>query len=246
MAEDYRPDGGASLLDCRVVFAPIEPAVVEALDRELKYLLPWSSAPAVKVLLDGVCRPEIPHAHGVVDTIYFDTPDRRSWAQKDASELHKVKVRVRWYDGTGEVFAEVKRRQGWRRAKHRAALPLAAGELSRLGLQAPALRQVPALLAASGEPVAAVLRPVLRLRYRRCRYVEPTSGTRVALDTGIATVETAAPLAAPDPRPLPWAVLELKGAVREMPRALAALPLLGCRRAAVSKYAACLARAAAA
>ena len=51
---------------------------------------------------------------------------------------------------------------------------------------------------------------------------------------------TAAPFATATGRPLPWAVLELKGAAAGMPVALAALPRLGCRRAAVSKYAACL------
>jgi hypothetical protein len=209
-------------------------------DRELKYVVPPAKMPAVAILLAALCAPEQPHHRSVVDTVYLDTPDLRSFEEKRASDFHKTKVRLRWYDGAGPVFAEVKRRCGARRAKVRVALPLDVARLVRDARGLPLFHDLPALLASCGVPVPAILRPIVQLRYRRTRYVEPTTGIRVALDTDVAAVATAAPFATVTGRPLPWAVLELKGAAAAMPVALAALPRMGCRRAAVSKYAACL------
>ena len=213
---------------------------VVADDRELKYLVPPATVPVVAALLAGLCVPEEPHHRGVVDTVYLDTPDLRSLEEKLSSDFHKTKVRLRWYDGAGPVFAEVKRRRGTRRAKVRVELPLDAARLARDARGMPRFDELPALLAARDVALPAILRPVVQLRYRRTRWIEPTTGVRVALDTEIAAVATAAPFVTATGQPLPFAVLELKGAAAGMPIVLAALPRLGCRRAAVSKYAACL------
>jgi len=211
-------------------------------DREAKYLLPTAAQPPVFAFLAASCRPEARFPAGRVESIYFDTDGLAAYQDKRASQLHKTKIRLRWYDGRGPVFAEVMRRRGERRDKLRALLDLDGEELSRLGLAAPRLAEVPALLAACGQPVPAELRPVFRGRFHRRRWVEPASGVRVALDTAIAAVEVASHLGGgATAGPLPCAVVEIKGAVSGLPAPLRPLLALGCRRASFSKYAACLA-----
>ena len=208
---------------------------VAADDRELKYVVPRATVPVVAALLAGLCVPEQPHHRSIVDTVYLDTPDLRSLEEKLSSDFQKTKVRLRWYDGAGSVFAEVKRRRGARRAKQRIELPVDATRVARDARGMPRFDGLPALLASRGVALPAILRPVVQLRYRRTRWVERTTGVRIALDTEIAAVAIAAPFAIATGQPLPFAVLELKGAAAGMPGALAALPRMGCRRAAVSK-----------
>lgn len=208
-------------------------------------MLPAAATPPVGAFLASSCRPEAPFAAGLVESIYFDADDLGAYHDKRASQLHKTKLRLRWYDGRGPVFAEVKRRRCERRDKVRAVVDLDGEELSRLGLSAPRLAEIPALLAARGLPVPAECRPVVRGRFHRRRWVEPGSGARVALDTAIAAVERAHRLGGgattgADGR-LPWAVVEIKGAATALPPPLRPLLALGCRRASFSKYAACLA-----
>jgi hypothetical protein len=214
----------------------------EPLDHEIKFLLPACAAAGAAALLAGCARRDREHPESVVDSIYFDTPALASLEAKRASDYRKSKLRLRWYDGGGTVWLELKRRAGSRRAKRRIALDLDGAELARAGLAARALVAPVRLLAALAEPLPAALRPVAHLRYRRSRFVDPGSGARLALDREIACLELDA-RAAPGvrPRALAVAVVETKGGERELPPALAALAALGARRASFSKYAACFA-----
>ncbi len=219
---------------------PDEPAV-DGLDHEVKFLLPGAAAPAARVLLRGVCLPERPYAESLVESICLDTPTLAALEEKRASEYRKAKVRLRWYDGAGPVRIEVKRREGSRRAKLRAVLSLRAEELALDGLASPRLREIPALVAALGEPLPADLTPVLRLRYRRERFVDPAFGLRLSLDSEIRVVERASWCGAlGGDLAIGWVVVELKGNRRDLTPALSPLVALGARRASLSKYAACM------
>ena len=224
-----------------LVLQPVEPAV-ESLDHEVKFRLPaWAAAPA-RALLAGLCRSEAPHARSRVGTIYFDDRALSSAAEKTSSDYRKTKLRVRWYDGRGAAFLEVKSRIGSRREKRRLPLAIDGAELEAGGLAAAARASWRAALTSSGIDLPADFSPVLRLVYDRERFVDPAGGARLSLDTGVAPVEIA-----------PWAdtgslagvkldvaIVECKGVGRELPPALAALDALGARRGSFSKYAACL------
>jgi len=219
---------------------------VQALDHEVKFVFPGAALAAARAILRGACRREEPHAASLVETIYFDGPGLESLAEKLGSDYCKTKIRLRWYDQSPPVWLEVKRRVGSRREKLRTSAPLDGRELSRRSLASPGLTQVPALLAGAREAPPAGLRPALHLAYRRERFVEPASGLRISLDRDIAALSIADwAAAAPGIRHRqqnlrsPF-VVELKGAGRDLPPALAALASLGGRRESFSKYSFCL------
>ncbi len=214
-------------------------------EAELKWLFPAIAAGAVRAFLSGVCSPERPHPENVVHTIYLDSADLASYGEKRSSDYRKTKVRLRWYDEDGPTFAEIKRRVGHQRVKNRLPLSVSAHELAGLGLADPRFGAVLAELshrfAAHGEAIPAGLTPVVRLRYRRLRLLEPGSAVRVSLDTEIRA-EDLAPLLGGRAAAAAWcgAVVEFKGSTDTIPAALAPLGALGGRRAAISKYAAVL------
>ena len=99
---------------------------------------------------------------------------------------------------------------------------------------------LPTLLRPLGVPVSAQLQPVLVVRYRRDRFIAPTVDTRVSLDAQITVPRVhCGLLSAPNPRPLPTAVVELKGDTASLPPALGPLVALGGRKVSFSKYRAC-------
>jgi hypothetical protein len=205
------------------------------LEHEVKYVVPAHSVVAVAAFVGGCCRPDAAFARGWVDSIYFDTPGLALYQEKAASDLKKTKVRVRWYDGQGAVFAEVKRRYGTRRAKRRLACDVLSRDLEAVGLEAASLRGVPGLLAARGESLPGGLAPVLRVGYLRQRWICP-GGERVSLDREIGASAWAARIGGGGDSRLRGAVLEVKGRGTVLPAVLAPLAALGCRRRSFSKY----------
>ena len=103
-----------------------------------------------------------------------------------------------------------------------------------MSLDDPALIQVLELAAPLGIPLPMPLKPVLMLRYSRYRFLEPVSGTRVSLDLDITGVR--GPRGPIHGGTIQAAVMEIKGGVHDLPRALRPLTHLGARRASFSKY----------
>jgi hypothetical protein len=211
----------------------------EELDHESKFRLPAAATDLALQLVRTWARPELPHASGVVESIYFDTRALRALAEKSDSDYRKSKLRLRWYDGGGPVFVELKRRVGTRRVKRRAPLALRGEGLTLARLLAEGGPTPADLARALGEPLAADLMPILHLRYRRERFVAPDE-LRLCVDRELEVI-AATWLAGGRRVPvrLPGGVLELKGKRRELPPALATLAAFGCRRGSFSKYAAC-------
>lgn len=207
-----------------------------ALPHELKWLYPAPLATAVQAFLAGLLRPDPSHPVGTVTSVYFDTPELDSLAEKQASDYFKTKIRVRWYDGSGTAFWEVKRRIGSRREKLRGDLEMPATTAASLELDDPRWLAVPARLRALGLPLVPDLRPTIEIRYRRRRFVDPATAARVALDDGIRQGRAAARLGASARSELPWAVVEVKHPRAELGGPLLALAALGGRRVSFSKY----------
>ena len=210
-------------------------------ERELKFVLPSARAHIARSWLDRLCRRDAEYPAAVVWTIYYDTPQLSSLGEKVNSDYLKRKVRVRWYsdlDGTvsGPAFVEAKSRIGNRRFKSRARLGLAAAEIAQWHLQDHRLLAFPSLLQEHGIRGRELWQPLMLIRYRRDRFIERSSGSRVSLDSEITPVAVnprfvslAAPL------PLPAAVLEVKGAADELPPVLRGLLQLGIRERSFSK-----------
>ena len=211
-------------------------------ERELKFTLPAGRVHLAHRRLEHACRrdPEFPAA--VVWTIYYDTPALGSLGEKINSDYLKRKIRVRWYsdlDGrvSGPAFVEAKLRVGTRRSKLRARLAYPADEIARWNLQDPRLLPFPLLLRGEGVLHQQSWQPMMLIRYRRDRFMEPFTRSRVSLDADISgAAANARFLSAPDLSPLATAVLEVKGGGDELPASLRPLLALGLRKRSFSKF----------
>jgi hypothetical protein len=177
-----------------------------------------------------------------VSTVYYDTPEFTTLHQKVNSEYLKLKVRVRWYSDlarrpSGPVFVEAKLRTGSTRAKVRVLAPYAAELLAGWDLQDSRLQPLPLLLREQGISMQPLWRPVLAIRYRRERFVEPVSRARVSLDSEITVpADNRRLMSQVDYSPLGLAVLEVKGSIEQLPGPLMPLLRLGARKRSFSKY----------
>ena len=213
-------------------------------DFELKFVGERWRGESVRRWLRLVCRPDPAFPESTVYTVYYDTPTLDGLREKRNSDYLKTKLRLRWYL-VGErvmdpAFLEVKSRFGSRREKRRVPLPFQSSWLTRGSLDIPSLRRVPPLLRHAGFVAPDDFRPVLLVRYRRHRFIEPQTGLRASLDCGIdAPAVNRAEGLTPVLLPLPVTVFEFKGQRDHLPESLRALTTLGFRKASFSKYAAC-------
>src|SRR5687768_12406502 len=192
-------------------------------ERELKFTLPADRAHIVRRRLESLCRRDPKFPSAIVWTIYYDTPALISLGEKINSDYLKRKIRVRWYSDlegcvSGPAFVEAKLRVGTRRSKERARLPYPAEELATWDLQDLRLLSFPLLLRDKGILGQESWQPLMLIRYRRDRFIEPISGSRVALDTDIsAAAANRKFVSATDLSPLATAVFEVKGASDKLP-----------------------------
>ncbi len=219
------------------------PPSVEDLERELKFVLPASRVDPARRWLAMLCRRDAEYPDADVWTVYYDTPGFASLDEKLNSDYLKTKIRVRWYaapggPGEGAVFVEAKRRVGNRRDKVRVRLPITAEVIAGRALDDPLFAGLPHRLAETGVVLRSDWQPMLALRYRRRRFIEPLTGTRISLDSDIAAVRVNHRfLFSRHLGPLPIAVMEVKGHADELPGTLHPLLQFGLRKQSLSKYA---------
>jgi hypothetical protein len=218
-------------------------------EREIKFTLSAARAHVARGWLERLCRRDPKYPAAIVWTVYYDTPALASLGEKINSDYLKRKIRVRWYSDlhghvSGPAFVEAKLRIGTRRLKVRRVLPFPASDVAGWDLHDPRLLTFPRMLNASGVLGVEPWHPMLLIRYRRDRFVDPHSRTRVSLDSDIAAVRLH-PRLAPngDLSPLATAVLEVKGHSESLPAPLHPLLALGLRKAAFSKFLAVYAHA---
>jgi len=223
-----------------------EPGVEPAAEHETKLVFDARLADVAARWLGRRCAPDARHPAGRVASIYYDTPDWRLLRDSLDGDFLKLKVRARWYcharsgEPAGDVFLEAKYKLGARRAKVRLRAERPAEWIARAHWNDPALVALPRALRSEGVLVPDALVPWVEIAYLRRRFVDPSSGARIALDHDIRAARV-------NPRVLPRrasfrlsrAVLEVKGAPRGLPPALLPLALLGLRKSSFSKYGEC-------
>lgn len=217
------------------------------LQRELKYVFPNVRARTLRAWLDVGCRPDPQFAAGRISSIYFDVPGGTLLDEKINSDYLKTKVRLRWYGdwttglAAGSVFLEVKRRVGSSREKYRRRLDWSAAELENTALESARLLEIGRMVGEAGFRFSAPLFPAICIGYRRRRYVEPATGTRICLDQDICAVRIHASLGpVVRGRPIEEGVFEVKGAAERLPETLLPMIALGVRRQSFSKYQQCM------
>ncbi|MBQ7666810.1 MAG: VTC domain-containing protein, partial [Kiritimatiellae bacterium] len=214
--------------------------------RESKYVCEGADPALAELLVAAHSAPDAEHPAGVLESVYFDTPDLKSHAEKTDGDAVKRKIRIRWYpdsrplpDGTRTAFLEVKDRIGAARDKARFEFRYDAGFLDNAPLDdrgfadmlSRALRD--AGFAFSAAPYA----PTVAIRYARKRFVCPATGSRLSVDSRIcATRANAALIPFAAPLACPCVVVEAKsGTARQWPFG-AALVRMGYRLSGFSKY----------
>jgi hypothetical protein len=158
-------------------------------------------------------------------------------------------VRVRWYDEeniTGDtvpVYLELKTRQGFASTKHRLGLtvPVSGIELPRLGRGIISGNLLTGTISSFGYSPDSPLRPVIKISYRRYRFTEMLTGTRVSLDFDIRSSMIAPELLrAGGEMHLEGAVIEVKGPSLELPVTLRKMKILDTDWSRYSKYSNCI------
>ena len=219
-----------------------------AIRHECKFVVPIRNYSRVEALLDHSCATDPAFQTNIIKSLYFDTDQLELLRQKQASEFLKRKVRIRWYvdPQTGapgpNAYLEVKTKHGARGGKKRIALPIPAAEFDCDPLAAANKVSSDMLEGTDLEGALRGIAPACVIQYRRRRYLELGQGHRIALDSDIRSSSLNRTLlrGLRESRPS-YAVLEVKGAgARELPPSLRILHQWGVRKAAFSKYAACL------
>ena len=223
---------------------PVATADVPDAGFELKFTVDAWNAMAIRHWLQSICRPDPIFPHGIVNSIYFDTPSMRHLREKIESDYLKTKVRLRWYEDGNQpptvAFLEAKFRIGSRRRKVRVEMPFDEAWRRGAVLDDQRLRPIPERLRERGVIVPAALRPILLVRYQRDRFVDHITGTRISLDTDISVPAFSRNLfGAANPLALPTSVLEVKGSVADVPDLLRHVANVGGRKTSFSKYLAC-------
>jgi len=216
---------------------------------EVKYLLQSHAVDSVARFLHTRCKPDPSFQSSIISSIYFDDNELRSLSEKLNSDFLKRKVRLRWYRNTAsgdhykDVFLEVKDKRGAKRIKMRAPFDLTPDMLEReelANLQGLLRGRLPM---PGHEAIVSHPQPVLEIRYRRERYIEPLSGCRVSLDQQIEVPRINRHLLpGASPARLQTALVEIKGDQADLPSPLRPLIGLGARKASFSKYLAGYAR----
>ncbi|MGD8328523.1 MAG: VTC domain-containing protein [Acidobacteriota bacterium] len=215
-------------------------------EHEIKLVTPAARAATVSAWLAGRCPPDPKYPTGLVTSIYYDNRDAELLRAKINSDFIKYKVRARWYGDprSGAVlepaFIELKRKVGGRRFKTRLPLDVPAAQIAAARPSTLLLRRLLAGLREQGHWAGADLQPFLRIGFRRHRFIEPTTGSRISVDFDIRGCSVnPALLPQSNPAALAHAVIEVKGPAAELPRRLAWLRDMGCQPDSFSKYARC-------
>lgn len=186
---------------------------------------------------------------GPVASLYYDTPSLDLYREVRDGDYLKTKVRLRWYQTVFRpdqqsvpCYLEVKRKYGALRHKQRKELALHPSCLDGDLFLNESVTEVPALLPELNYFVRGILVPILVVQYERYRFVDPRSGSRIAVDTGIAC-RRANPAYVPATTPLELGsgVVEVKGRLDTLPDCL--LPMSRhLSKQSFSKYACCAER----
>jgi len=222
-------------------------APVQRFERKF-YILPKNIGFAYS-LLRQFCRPDKDYPESTVHSLYFDTLDLDQYNRSTSGDFNKDKVRIRWYDEESiegdsiPVFIELKTRHGFTSSKQRERIivPVEDIELTRLVKGIVSKTVLNNTIAGFGNFPESPLRPVIKISYRRYRFTEMLTGTRVSLDYNIHSTMIAPELGRREhDLHLEGGVVEVKGPSMELPVTLRKMKILDTDWSRFSKYSNCI------
>jgi len=221
-------------------------SIVERMER--KFFVPPQNIDRARMLLRHLCLPDTLYPKEQINSLYFDTADLEEYEASDSGELQKRKIRIRWYHTITHytenvpVFLELKSRKGFAGSKQRQQMQVAVDFLKAENLYkgiVPASALID-ILAAFGYYPQKPLQPVIVISYLRDRFIEPSSGQRVALDYHIHSTMIDYRYRGISDLNLAGGVIEVKGRSLELPPTLRNMHLLDIDWGRFSKYSSCL------
>ena len=219
---------------------------MEKQESELKFTFESSVAASIKYGVESVCIADEAFSENVISSVYFDTSDWVFAMDKASSDYLKTKVRLRWYrderanreSTSSKCFLEFKRKIGSKRTKKRVLMPFDGEEaISRLQ-EGGCMDMIRGHISENApDLVGFFIEPKFVVRYKRSRYYEPFSDTRISFDTDIHAFSVGRNFAQFSADIiLNESVLEVKGVCDDMPQALRSFHAGRLRKAAFSKY----------
>ena len=162
------------------------------MEYEIKYNIDQSSIPDVEYWLDRVLIPGPAYPDSIVSSIYFDSYELNSYREKLNGDYLKTKYRIRWYETPGitqssnfPVVAQTKRKRGNIRIKESMPIDIDPMCLLNNSIDSAKIIDCQSHFNSMKCPPEETLFPVVLIRYRRKRYLEPISGLRVCIDYDI-------------------------------------------------------------
>lgn len=217
---------------------------------ERKFSGPIHCLSQTMAVLTARCAPDDRFAEGVVNSIYFDTPGLASYWEKANGDNIKTKIRLRWYGEEKSlpdevpVYIEVKGRIGSARDKIHHGTTAPRDLILQSSFEGSELTDF--LVSHSRElgfSIPREWRPVCCISYRRKRYFDMPSKSRVALDWDIeARRFNRARFPWGRPVVLPLMVCEFKNEGGEPPLWAEHMLAAGLRFGSFSKYGECMER----
>jgi len=217
---------------------------------EQKLLVPPFFVEDILKFLRHSCVEDRRYKEDTVCSIYFDSNDLRSFAEVINGDICKDKLRLRWYESSSErknrkyfeAYLEVKKKEGFQSEKIRKKLTLKSDILQNPMLEENYLTDdLKRAFAEIDGPSSDQHHPILLIKYKRHRFVEPLSGMRLCLDSEIRVSDVNSRILKKS-RPVTTnkAVLEIKGSHYTWPKSLRNLQSFPLRAGAFSKYAFCV------
>jgi len=218
---------------------------------ELKYTFPNIASPTLASWLSFNCRIDREYPESRVQSIYLETLNAESFAEKINSDFFKTKFRVRWYEkadnkGTpisGDIpfFLEKKMKVGAKRLKNRWVHHANKESADSNSLSSAFHQQWHGLFGEKEGEDIPHFQPFIQISYIRKRFVDQFSGARLSLDYNIRVEKSNDSLLPPPTNAfLPMAVFEVKSSSDSPPQTLHFLTKNLVRKANFSKYETCV------
>ncbi|MCB0165118.1 MAG: VTC domain-containing protein [Anaerolineae bacterium] len=214
---------------------------------ETKYIFIAHQKNMILDWLEYCCIRDPQFYFGSISSIYYDTPGLHLYEEKLNSDYVKSKIRLRWYgdlkdlapDAKVKCFLEVKRKYGSVRQKERLDLVLPSEKLSNNPFFDEDILNMPSRACDLMSLTEKTLIPMLLIQYERYRFVDPQSGSRLALDTNIRCLQANGEyIPISTPVYLGAGVFEVKGTHQALPASLQPISNY-LKKEAFSKYGQC-------
>lgn len=185
---------------------------------------------------------------GTISSIYYDTPKLDLYYEKRNSDYLKTKLRLRWYanlntakpDEPITCFLELKQKTGTTREKQRRKLSLNLQALKINPFSNKEILDLPGTTSDFNYYLNGLLLPMAVIQYKRYRFVDPLSGSRVSLDFDIFCPAVNTQFVVGNvPVHLDTGVLEIKGSGLHLLKTLQPIESF-LKKETFSKYAQCL------